>query len=94
MKLIDENGKMHTIKTYAHDLDVHEYCIDGNPAVIKRMRALLDKAGVLKTIPLGKGKASLLNSRKLMRTMELLTKKGITIYASEEEQKHKHEKAP
>lgn len=94
LKAIDENGELHSIKTYAHDLDVHEYCIDDNPAVIKRMRALLEKAGVLKTIPLGKGKLSLLNSRELMQEMRKLTKKGITIYASEEEQRHKHEKAP
>jgi len=94
LKAIDENGKLRAIKAYAHDLDVHEYCIDDNPAVISRMRALLEKAGVLKTVSLGKGKASLLNSRKLMQEMQKLTKKGITIYASEEEQKHKHEKAP
>ncbi len=94
LKAIDKNGKLHFIKTYAHDLDVHEYCIDDNPAVIKRMRALLEKAGVLKTIPLGKGRVSLLNSRELMQEMRKLTKKGITIYASGEEQRHKHEKAP
>ncbi|MBI2529663.1 MAG: AAC(3) family N-acetyltransferase [Candidatus Diapherotrites archaeon] len=92
LKAIDENGKLHNIKTYAHDLDVHEHCIDDNPAVIKRMRALLEKAGVLKTIPLGKGSASIMNSQKLMREMRKLTKKGITIYANEEEQGHKHEK--
>jgi aminoglycoside 3-N-acetyltransferase len=93
LKVIDSEGKEKSVRTYVHDLGVHEYCIDKNPAIIRRMRGLFEKNNALKSVPLGKGSVQLFNSRELMRVMENLARQNVTIYAADdEEQKHKYEK--
>ncbi|MFA4855168.1 MAG: AAC(3) family N-acetyltransferase [archaeon] len=90
VKSIDNQGKTREIETKAHDPEFHNYCIDKNPAIIKRIKNHFREEGIISETFIGRGYCCSLPVNGVFRCLRSLAEKGETIYAiSKEEQEQK-----
>lgn len=66
-----------------HRQDVAARRLEQNPQVLNRVIKRFKENGILKEIPIGQGKAFLLNTRDIIKTLSKMLEKGETIYAAE-----------
>lgn len=89
LESVDKIGKVHKIKTKAHDPKVHDYCIDGNPAIIKRLKKHFRKEKIIRETSVGMGYCCSLQVRGVYDCLRRLAKKDETTYAQSAEEQGK-----
>lgn len=80
-RVVDQDGREHTVTTLVHDPAVAATRIEKNPRLLAELRRILRERGILREEQLGTGLASLLGARALEECLEELAATGLTIYS-------------
>src|SRR5262249_36538479 len=79
-EVVDAKGEHRTVEVLVHDPALARVRIDHDPAIERRIAAILAERGATVTVRLGRGEIVAARMGTLMRTLEALLAEGVTIY--------------